>query len=250
MPPGRPTNTGRLRAIDLARMGGISVQQVRNYVELGLLPAVRRTATGYRIFTAQHAEALTVTRKMAKGHGWRSARIIMSAIHRGDIATALAAIDASHAELDRERADIAAVLAAFETVTTDPSTAGPARRRGARIGEVAGAVGVRSPVLRLWEQRGLLRPARQKSTGYRVYNEAEFRSAQLIALLRRANYPFPIVHAALDELRTTGSPQRARSELAKREHDLHRRSLERLGASAALYTYLQHHTQADNPSPR
>jgi DNA-binding transcriptional MerR regulator len=238
-----------LRASDLARIGGISVQQVRNYVELGFLPAVQRTATGYRIFTTEHAEALTVVRKVALGHGWRRARTIMSAIHRGDIPTALAAIDAGHAEFDRERADIAAVLPAFETVRADPSMAGPTSRRGARIGEVADAVGVRSPVLRLWEQRGLLRPGREKSTGYRVYNEAEFRNAHLIALLRRANYPFPIVHAVLDELRTSGSPERARSELAKREHDLHRRSLERLGASAALYTYLQHRTRPDNPSP-
>ena len=41
----------RLRAVDLAATVGISVQQLGNYVELGVLPPVRRTASGYRIFT-------------------------------------------------------------------------------------------------------------------------------------------------------------------------------------------------------
>jgi DNA-binding transcriptional MerR regulator len=231
-------NEERVRATDLARLGGISVQQVRNYVELGFLPPVRRTPAGYRIFTTEHAAALPVVRMAIHGHGWRRAREIMTAIHRGDVPAALAAIDAGHAELDRERAGIASVLAAFETATADSSPPA-AYRQGARIGEVARAVGVRTPVLRLWERRGLLRPDRDRPTGYRVYDAIEFRNAHLVALLRRANYPFSIVHNALDELRTTGSPQRARSALAKREDDLHRRSRDRLAASAAIHTYLQ-----------
>jgi hypothetical protein len=43
--------------------------------------------------------------------------------------------------------------------------------------------------------------------------------------------------AVVSELRATGSPERVRAELAKREQELHRRSL--LRASAALYAYLQ-----------
>lgn len=233
-----------MRAIDLAKTVGISVQQVRNYVALGVLPPVERTASGYRVFTSEHAEALVVVRLMAAGHGWHRARPILRAVHAGDLVTALAALDQSHAELDRERSDIATVLGAFETVVTSPTAAAPVPRRGVRIGAVSAAVGVRTPTLRLWEQRGLLRPGREKGTGYRVYGESELRNAHLVALLRRGAYPFPIVQAVLDELRTTGSPERVRAELAKREQELHSRSLRRLGASAALYTYLQHRGMA------
>jgi DNA-binding transcriptional MerR regulator len=232
----------RMRAIDLARTGGISVQQVRNYVDLGVLPPVERTASGYRVFTSEHAEALVVARELAAGHGLRRAHVIMRAVHAGDLETALAALDQSHGELDRERADIARVLGAFETVVASP--AGVGRRRDVRIGEVADAVGVRTSALRLWEQRGLLRPGREKITGYRVYDESELRKARVVALLRRGGYPFPIVRAVLDEMRATGSPERVRAELAKREQDLHRRSLRRLGASAALYAYLEHRRPA------
>ncbi|OZV81530.1 MerR family transcriptional regulator [Micromonospora echinospora] len=229
----------RLRAVDLAASVGISVQQVRNYVDLGVLPPVTRTPAGYRVFTAAHAEALVVVRRMAEGHGWARTREVMAAAHGGDLATALAALDRGHAELDRERAEIRRVLGAFDTVVAGPAVTVPARRRGVRIGEVADLVGVRTSLLRLWERRGLLRPVRERGTSYRLYDAAELRAAQVVALLRRGGYPFDIVASVLGELRTTGSPQRVRAELARREQELHRRSLTRLAASAALYDYLR-----------
>ncbi len=235
---------GRVRATELAELGGVSVQQVRNYVDAGFLPPADRTEAGYRVFTPRHAEAIAIVRQLATGHGWRRTREIMSAIHRDDVPAALAAVDASHGELDRERADIASVLAAFETATAEP--AAPASPGTLRIGEVAELVGVQTAVLRLWEERGLLRPFREKQTGYRVYGEAEFRDAHLVALLRRAHYPFPVIEAALGELRTSGSPERARVELAAREHDVRRRSRARLTASAALSGYLDRWAPTDS----
>ena len=113
-------------------------------------------------------------------------------------------------------------------------------RRDARIGVVAAQVGVRTSQLRLWEQRGLLRPHRQRGTGYRVYDVAEWRAAQVVALLRRGAYPFDIITAVLDELRTTGQRRTGSGpNWRRREQDLHHRSLRRLGASAALHDYLR-----------
>jgi DNA-binding transcriptional MerR regulator len=232
----------RWRPVDIAETAGVSVQQVRNYVELGVLPPVERTASGYRIFTDEHAAAVLVVRRMAVGHGWARTRAVLSAVHEGDIATAIAGVDASHAELDRERAEVADVLQALSTVTASPA-AGPATvpvpRGGLHIGDVARIARVRTPVLRLWERRGLLRPARERGTGYRVYDEVELRTARVVALLRRGAYPFPVVHAVVAELRGSGSPERVRAELAKREQELHHRSVLRLRASAALYGYLE-----------
>ena len=243
----------RWRAVDVAATAGISVQQVRNYVDLGVLPAVERTSSGYRIFTGEHVSALAVVRQMAAGHGWARTRTIMRAVHEGDVATAIANVDASHAELDRERAEVADVLTALTTVTAvksgaAPTPAAPVPRSGLRIGEVARLARARTPVLRLWERRGLLRPAREPGTGYRVYDEGVLRTARVVALLRRGAYPFPVVHAVVDALRG-GSPGQVRAELAKREQELHRRSVQRLRASAALYGYLddyrhlEHHAQ-------
>ena len=43
---------------DLARQHGISTQAVRNYERDRLLPAAERTPSGYRVYTATHAQAL------------------------------------------------------------------------------------------------------------------------------------------------------------------------------------------------
>ena len=234
----------RLRAVDIARTAGISTQQVRNYVDLGLLPPVTRTDSGYRVFTEDHTVAMVAVRRMAAGHGWARTREIMRAVHAGDIDGALAALDAGHAELDRERADLAGVRAAFDELAgmTAGADGAPARgpRRPLHIGEVARVTGVRTSALRVWERYGLLRPAREPATGYRVYDTAEVRNARVVALLRRGGYPLPVVGAVLGELRSTGNPQRVQAELAKRDRELTTRSARRMSGTAALHAYLRH----------
>ncbi|MBA2891107.1 MerR family transcriptional regulator [Nonomuraea soli] len=248
----------RLRVSELARRAGISVQQVRTYADQGLLPPVERADNGYRVFTGEHERALRTVRSMAAGHGWQCTGEVMRAVHAGRVEDALALVDASHAELSRERADLARVLGAFEELAAPTPVRGAGTpevlaglttaREGAtragggrvmRVGEVAGLVGVRTSALRVWESMGLLRPSRDRATGYRVYDAHEVRKAQAVALLRRAHYPLPAVEAVMRELDSAGSPQRLRRELARRGEDLHRLSLLRLAGSAALHDYLR-----------
>lgn len=228
----------RVRAADLARSAGISVQQLRTYADTGLLPPAERTPAGYRVFTPAHADALAVARELAAGHGWGTARTAMAALHAGDPETALAALDAGHALLDRERAELAAVREALGAVLAGRVPPPAAPRKGLRIGEASRAVGVKPPVLRLWEARGLLRPGREPGTGYRVYSASELRVAQVVALLRKGHHPLAAIEAVLRELRAGGSPERVLDALDARARDLHRRSLRRLAASAALHGYL------------
>ncbi|MET8977810.1 MerR family transcriptional regulator [Streptomyces sp. NPDC004539] len=223
-----------MRTAALARAAGISTQQVRNYVAAGVLPPVPRTPSGHRAFTETHLHALRTLRAMAAGHGWPTARTTLRALHTGDLPTALAALDASHAALDRERAELSAVRAALSDGALDAYEG----QRALRIGEAALVVGVRPPVLRLWEERGLLRPVREPGTGYRRYPRAEVRAAQLVALLRRTHHRLDAVAPLLTALREHGDTDGLRAELALREADVHRRSLERLRASAALHAYL------------
>ncbi|QIS13248.1 MerR family transcriptional regulator [Nocardia arthritidis] len=230
--------TRRWRVTELARAAGVSEQQVRNYVDAGVLPPVERTAAGYRVFTDQHADALAAARAMAIGYGWTCTRKVLSAIHDDDLSGALAALDESHAELARERDRIAAALAAF---TKAAKSQAPQTRKTAHIGQVAADSGVRTPVLRLWERRGLLRPQRDRATGYRTYDPVEQRAAHLVAVLRRGGFAFPDITAALDHLRTNGSVEKARTELARREHQVTEISLQRLRGSAALHSYLENH---------
>jgi DNA-binding transcriptional MerR regulator len=228
----------RWRLVALAESAGITEQQVRNYLAAGLLPPADRAANNYRILTDHHADALRIVRVLAIGHGWPRARAILAAVHRGDIPAALAAVDDSHAELARERTAIAAATHAFTQAADHPTAA---TRRQARIGEVATDVGVRPPVLRLWERRGLLRPDRHPTTRYRVYDPAEQRAAHLVAVLRAGGFAFPIIDAAIATMRASGSLEHALGHLSRRDEQVHDLSLRRLRASAALHAYLAKH---------
>ncbi len=225
----------RWRLAELARLAGITEQQVRNYLAAGLLPPAGRAANNYRVLTDHHADALRTVRALAAGHGWPRARAILTAIHRGDLPAALAAVDDGHSDLARERATIAAATNAFTRAADDPA---PATRRLARIGQVAADTGVRTPVLRLWERRGLLRPQRDPATGYRLYAPAEQRAAHLIAVLRTGGFTFPIIDAAIATMRSSGSVEQALAHLSRRDEQVHQRSLAGLRGTAALHAYL------------
>jgi DNA-binding transcriptional MerR regulator len=230
--------------VALARLGGISEQQVRNYLTAGLLPPAGRAANNYRVLTDHHADALRTARALAAGHGWARARAILAAVHRGDVAMALSTIADSHGELAHERGSIAAATRAFTQVATGPA---PSVRPRARIGQVAADIGVRTPVLRLWERRGLLRPHRDPATGYRVFPPAEQRTAHLIAVLRTGRFTFPIIDAVIAAMRSSGSVNRALAELSRRDEQVHHASRNRLRASAALHAYLAAYYPAHHP---
>jgi DNA-binding transcriptional MerR regulator len=244
---------------ELARRAGITEQQVRNYLDAGLLPPAERAPNNYRVLTDRHADALPAVRALADGHGWARTRTIMTAVHRGDLATALAAVDESHADLSRERATVAAAIEAFSQAADtplgpisggpdpnrpdpnrpDPNRPDPTGHR--RIGQVAADTGVHTPVLRLWEKRGLLRPERDPATGYRRYDPAEQRAAHLVAVLRAGGFAFAIIDAALAAVREAGRLDRALAELARRTDQVQHLSRRRLAGSAALQTYLAKH---------
>jgi DNA-binding transcriptional MerR regulator len=248
----KPSNgaSRAMRGIVLAREAGISVQQVRNYEQAGLLPTATRSAAGYREFDESHRRALTSARELVGAYGWDDAVTIMAAVHRGDLATAVACIDHAHAQLDHERDRIQQALQAFEVVVTHPLDADPRMaaaldqmtRQGTplRIGQLADLLGVRTSTLRFWERAGLIRPSREQATGYRAFDVAAARDAHLVRLLREGNFPMTIIRAALDEMHSSpdGRPERVGAELNRRKSQLHQRSWARLRADATLITYL------------
>jgi DNA-binding transcriptional MerR regulator len=248
-----------LRPVDLARAAGISAQQVRNYADAGILPPSDRSPTGYRRFTDHHRRALLTYRALAAGHGRPAAQRVMHLIHAGDVAAALALVDASHAALHAERESLREAGEALAAVAEQdwPDRSGPASRggpashggsvgsRGAlRIGELARVLGIRPSALRVWEDAGLLAPARETGTGYRIYGPAEVRDARMIHMLRQSYYPLPQIGPILDGLRRSGSSEELRAAIARRQDALHGRSAAMLAAATHLHAYLE--AQADS----
>jgi DNA-binding transcriptional MerR regulator len=226
------------RAIDLARMAGISTQQVRNYADAGILPAVPRTATGYRRFDETHRRALLAYRALAKGCGPSQAQAIMRAVHAGDLPGALALMDASHASLHEQRLSLRATGDALEAIAGRPPDTPALPRRGMRIGEVAAYLGVRTSALRTWESVGLLAPGRERGTNYRRFSPADVRDAQMISMLRQGQYPLPQIRPIIDGLHHTGSSDALRAAIAGRNATLTQQATSMLEAASHLHRYI------------
>ncbi|MBC9727819.1 MerR family transcriptional regulator [Streptomyces sp. TRM68367] len=230
-------NARRLRPVDLARLAGVSTQQIRNYEDAGILPPAARTASGYRVFEEVHRRALLAYRTLMKGYGPVTATRIMRTVHEGDVSGALAVVDATHAALHEERVSLHAASEALEVLAGQPPAPLP-RSGGLRVGEVAALLGVRPSALRVWEAAGLLAPRRERGTGYRVYDPADVRDARFVQTLRRSHYLLGQIRPVLDELRREGSTEALRAAIAARGEALAGRTREMLEGAGALHDYL------------
>lgn len=224
-----------LRPIDLARAAGLSTQQVRNYVDAGILPPTPRTPSGYRTFSERHRTALLTFRALVRGHGRDVAESIMLAVHAADVPRALELLDESHAALHEQRQQLEATGTALAAVAESPTdTRTP---QVLRIGELAGHLRIRTSALRVWEAAGLLTPERERNTGYRLYRQQDIRDARMINMLRQSRYPLPQIGPVLASLRRTGSSEALRAAIASRRTELTTRATAMLEAAHHLHTY-------------
>ncbi|MBB2911525.1 DNA-binding transcriptional MerR regulator [Streptosporangium becharense] len=238
----------KLRPVDLARLAGVSTQQIRNYADAGILPPAPRTAAGYRRFDARHRRALVTYRALARGYGWDTARSVMQAVHAGDLPTALALVDAAHAALHEQRLSLRAAGEALEAVAGQTPEIPASPRSGMRVGEVAAHLGVRASALRVWESAGLLTPKREPGTGYRRFGPDDVRDARMVDMLRRSHYPFPQIRLVLDDLRRTGGRDALRAAIEQRRAELTRRATAMLEGSSHLHDYLEGGEPPPGPS--
>ncbi|HYH31541.1 MAG TPA: MerR family transcriptional regulator [Pseudonocardia sp.] len=226
-----------MRPVDLARPYGLSGQAIRNYEAAGILPAAERTATGYRNYTGEHASALRAFLALVPAHGHAAARSIMVLLNGGRTDEALVVVDRGHADLLADREVLDAIERALAALTGGRDDR-PAQRP-ATIAALAHRLGVRPATLRRWERAGLLHPARDPATGYRVYTPDDVRDAHIVQQLRHSGYLLAQIAPLLDELRNASSPASAAAALADRRARLHARARAMLRAAAEVERHLQ-----------
>jgi DNA-binding transcriptional MerR regulator len=229
-----------LRPADLAREHGISPQAVRNYEQDGFLPLAERTRTGYRIYTETHAAALRAYLALVPAYGHSAAGRVMNAVHGDDLDGALLIIHRGHAQLLRDRDTLDSVREAVGHLIADSGAApGPAERIESRtIGELAHRLRVTPATLRNWEAAGILTPARDPATGYRLFRAGDVRDAELTHLLRRGGYPLSHIRTVVQQVRQAGGTSALAAALDGWQRKLTAQGLAMLDASVRLSHYL------------
>lgn len=74
-----------------------------------------------------------------------------------------------------------------------------------RIGDVAERTGVSAKALRLYEKRGLLKPAMYSASGYRLYDEDSLRRLMQIVLLKRGGFSLTEIGVLLERNAEAGA---------------------------------------------
>jgi DNA-binding transcriptional MerR regulator len=219
----------RLRTVDVARRSGYSVQQVRNLERTGVLPPAVRTAAAYRVYGEVHIRSALAYRALAAGVGPVAAKRIMRTVHTGPARDVLAMLDAAHADLDRERRELALAKDAAEAISMEEiDDVRPADSM--TVSELATALGVRPSTLRHWDAEGLVVPDRVGTA--RRYSPAQVRDARIVHQLRSAGYRIDPLRALMPNLREV------RTALATRDASIATRSRALLDAAVCLSAVL------------
>ncbi|TWS18162.1 MerR family transcriptional regulator [Tsukamurella asaccharolytica] len=219
-----------LRPVDLARPHGLSSQAVRNYEEQGILPPAERAPSGYRAYTPRHRLALDAFLALVPGCGHARAAEILRAVHRDDLDGAFALVDAAHEELAEDRATFRRVRAALGDMHARDGDGGSTLF----VGDVAQLLGVVPATLRAWERAGIVRPRRDRTTGYRVYSPADVRDARMAEQLRRGGFGLARIAELTEHVRSAGGVEPLRETLDGWRANLVRRGRALVAGAAAL----------------
>ncbi|BAH48596.1 MerR family transcriptional regulator [Rhodococcus opacus] len=223
----------KFRTVDVARRAGYSVQQIRNLERAGVLPPATRTATGFRVYTEVQLQSALAYRELAVAVGPVEAKRIVRSVHTCPAAATVALLDAAHARLHTERAELALAKDAAAVISAEQIEDVRASD-WMSVAELAAALGVRTSTLRHWDTEELVIPDRKAPTRERRYSPSQVRDARIVHQLRKAGYRIAPLRAVMAQLRRPAGSGDIGVALAVRDETLTGRSRALVDATAAL----------------
>lgn len=223
-----------MRPIDLARLHGLSSQAIRTYEGRGILPPADRSVGGHRRYGQRHRLSLEAFRALAPALGHAESARLVQLAHQGDVDHALALLDRGHIRLAGDRATLDQVAIAINA-TQPPAATTPAPTGPLTIGQVAHRIGVTPATLRIWETEGVLQPARDRRSGYRIYRADDLRDAHLARQLRRGHHSLSHIADIITDIREHRSHENLRRALDDWRTTLNAHGLALLHGAAALH---------------
>ena len=175
----------------IAKAVGCHPNTVRLYEQWGLIPPVKRSANGYRMYTQEHLDQMQLART-ALNTPWpgkairRSGTAVVLQAAGGDLGGALEAAYQHLVLIQSEKAQAETVADLVSRWVQGLPMAKTTRRY--RIRDAAAYLQVSVDQLRNWERNGLLIVPRDDQNQYRSYGSEELSQARVIRMLRNAGY--------------------------------------------------------------
>lgn len=191
------------KTAQIAKLIGVHPNTIRFYEEMGLLPVIPRTESGYRSFNERHLKQLRLLRVAFK------AEIISSSLRQEvfDIIkkSAVDDIDGAYKDtqkyLEHLKEEMAgakeAIRITLDIIEINSPKEEPVVFKGRA--ETAENLGITIDVLRNWERNGLIRVPLD-SKGHRTYGLNELNRLKIIRTLRNAHYSMMSILRMLNRL--------------------------------------------------
>ena len=188
-----------LKPIDIARKLNISTSALRHYEAWGIIPKVKRSPNGYRLYTEDHVAYFECIRAMLPGFGMDLIKEVLIKIQSKDVMAAILLVNKAQYNLFSERMITEKTIELLESKEFDiPEFA--SRKEWMTIGEVSAIAKVHSTAIRHWERAGLITPSRDPVNGYRRFNASHLRQILFIRSLKKSVYFLDSIRSVIKEL--------------------------------------------------
>lgn len=226
-----------IRPIDIARKLKISTTTLRTYEELGLIPPVIRSESGYRVYTDEHLAYFICIREMLPGFSMSLISKILKEMIAQNINAALWIANKAQADLHQEKIVSEKIRLNFLEKQEVPVTT---KHKLLTINEVSAETGVPATTIRYWDKVGLLSVERATGNNYRLFTNEHIRQILTIYALKFSvyssdqQYSVERVREELKEFDYTNT-NRIRTIANDLEQHLDKANRDQIKAIAALY---------------
>lgn len=173
------------RPIDIARKLNISTSTLRIYEDMGIIPPVKKTVSGYRIFTQVHLDYFICIRNMVKGYSLEFTGDLLREHMKGNDHKALWMITKSQADLYAEKMRLERVgLNLIKNLNYKSSNIKKDKNNLMTIKEISKITDVSTTTIRYWETIGLISSVRGEGNNYRLFNEDQIKVILIIHALK------------------------------------------------------------------
>lgn len=173
------------RPIDIARKLNISTSTLRIYEDMGIIPPVKRTDSGYRIFTQIHLNYFICIRKMVKGYSLEFTGNLLKEHMKGNSDKALWMITKSQADLYTEKMRLEKVgLNLIKNLDYKSNSIKKDKNNLMTIKEISEITDVSVTTIRYWETIGLISSVRGEGNNYRLFDQEQIKAILIIHALK------------------------------------------------------------------
>lgn len=169
------------RPVDIARKLNISTSTLRIYEGMEIIPPVKRTVSGYRIYTQVHLDFFICIRTMVKGYSLSFTGDLLKEYMKGNKDKTLWMITKSQADLYAEKMRLEKVGSHLIKHLNNNKKD---ENKLMTIKQISEITDVSVTTIRYWENIGLIKSTRGKENNYRLFNENQIEKILIIHSLK------------------------------------------------------------------